>query len=100
MAFTANFAMTFATTLRIEFASVRADQFLLAVAKHFTERGIRFQNPAIELANPDSDRGRFEHRPKTQIAVIIACRRKLGDHVHTDTALKNFRSPASGKQKF
>src|ERR1700687_5078599 len=80
----------FTTTSRIKFARMRAGQFLLAVTKYSAKRGIHFQNPAIELANPDSDRGRFKHRPKTQIAVIIACRRKLGDHVHNDTALKNF----------
>ena len=62
--------------------------------------GIHFQNPAIELANPDSDRGRFKHCPKTQIAVIIACRRKLRDHVHTDTALKNFQVSGLSETKF
>src|SRR4029077_3414236 len=71
---------------------------LLAVAKYSAKRGIHFQNAAIELANPDSDCGRFKHRPKTQIAVIIACRRKLGDHVHYGTVLKNFRFQVSGKQ--
>src|SRR6266851_4030250 len=56
------FAAKFGTKFGKELASVCAGQFLLAVAEHSAERGIRFQNSAIELANPDSNRGPFKHR--------------------------------------
>src|SRR6267143_4583315 len=94
--FAANFTTDFMTMFRIEFDRVRAGQFLLAVPKYFTERGIRFQNPAIELANPDPNRCPFKHRPEAQIALVIACRRKLGHDIHTDTTPRNFRSQVSG----
>src|SRR5713226_3402260 len=82
--FAAKFGTKFAMKFRKELASVCAGQFLLAVAEHSAERGIRFQNSAIELANTDADRGPFKHRPEAQIAVVVAGRRKLGYHVHVD----------------
>ncbi len=82
--FAANFSANFTTTFRIKLASVCAGQFLPAVAEHSAERGIRFQNAAIELANANSNRRPFKHRTEAQIAVVVACRRKLGHHVHVD----------------
>jgi hypothetical protein len=86
MSFAAKFAMKFriwpTAKFWIELASVRACQFLLAVAEHSAERRIRFQNPAIELANPDSNRGPFKHRPEPRIALVFARRRKLPHDVH------------------
>jgi hypothetical protein len=86
----ASLAMKFRRSCRKEIAVVRARQFLLAITKHFAECGIRFQNPAVELANPDSDRGPFEHRAEAQIGVVIEGRRKLGDDVHADVTLQEF----------
>src|SRR5258706_12368619 len=48
----ANFTTDFMTMFRIEFASVRTGQFLLAVAQQYTNRGISFRNPAINLPKP------------------------------------------------
>src|SRR5208337_4906799 len=78
-----------------EIARMPAGQFLPAVAKHSAEGGIRFQNPAIELANPNPNHSPFKHRTKEQIGLVIASRLKVGDDVHTDTAPKNSRSQVS-----
>src|SRR5271169_3469540 len=68
--FRANSRMRFAMKLGMksgkELSIARAGQFRGAVAEHSAECGIRFQNPAIEVANGDSDRGPFKHRLETQ----------------------------------
>ena len=79
-----------------DLAGARPGQFLLAVAKHSAEREIRYENPAIEMANADSDRGPFKHRLETPIGAVIASRRKLGHDVHRGSGL---RCPVSGLRK-
>ncbi len=88
--------MKFAIEFGIELAIVRARQFLTGVAEHSAEGGIGFQNPAIEPANSDSQRGPFKHREKAQIAIVIERRRKLGYDVHVESGL---RSQVSGRRK-
>jgi hypothetical protein len=68
----------------------------LAVAEHSAERGVRFENPAIQPANPDSNRRPFKHRLEAQIASIVVHRRKLTNDIHADTAPLHFQ--VSGKQ--
>jgi len=70
---------------------MRAPQFLLAVAEHSAERGVRFQNPAIEPANPESNRRPFKHRLEAQIAPVVVHRRKLTNDIHADTAPLHFQ---------
>ena len=95
--FAANFALNLRTNCRINFrkeiASLRAGQFLRAVAQHSAERGIRFQNLPIEPANPDANRGPFKHCLEAQFAVVIVGRRKLGQNVHADTTPQEFSPP-------
>ncbi len=74
-----------AAKFRKKLTSMRAGQFLLAVTEHSAECGIGFQNPAIQPANPDSNRRPFKHRLEQQIVVVNPRRRKLGNHVHTVT---------------
>lgn len=58
-----------------ELTSVRTGQFLRGVAEHSAERGICFQNPAIELVNTHSDGGCFKHRGCNRAPLEIWLRR-------------------------
>jgi hypothetical protein len=70
--------------MKFQIQSVRmfAHQFLLAVPKQSAKRQIHFQNPPIEAANRNSNRGPLKHRLEAEVAPVIVCRRKLGHEVH------------------
>lgn len=74
-----------------ECAGVRPGEFLRSVAEQTAERRIRFQNLAIELADPDANGGFFEHGSQAAITVVIVSSRKLSQHIHKTMSVSGLR---------